>query len=242
MPKVRTWTNEQLIEAVKTSTSKRQVLNKLGLREAGGNYKQLDVYIKELNLDNTHFTGCAHTKGKKFAFKPKIELKNILIENSTYNCSNSLRKRLIIENILQPKCNICQNIEWMNKPIPLELDHINGINTDNRLENLRLLCANCHAQTSNYRGKNIKKHRVYIKNQPNCLECNKLFYSKRRSQKFCSPGCANRSTQVIRNHSRKVKNRPSKEELIKMIQESNYCVVGRKFGVSDNAIRKWLKN
>lgn len=88
-------------------------------------------------------------------------LSQILVENSYYQ-SNKLRIRLLKAGIKSYKCEVCNNSVWNNKPIPLELDHINGINTDNRLENLRFICPNCHAQTDSYRGKNhgkaSKKH------------------------------------------------------------------------------------
>lgn len=87
---------------------------------------------------------------------PARPLSKILVENSNYQ-SYKLGKRLLREKLKEYKCELCGNIEWLGKPIPLELHHINGINTDNRLENLQLLCPNCHALTDNYRGKNVGK-------------------------------------------------------------------------------------
>lgn len=149
----RTWTDEQFLTAVKESISVRQVLHKLRLAEAGGSYKVFYRNVKRLNADTSHFLGRGHTKNKKIPNPTKIFLSEILVENSIYN-SNRLRRRLIEENKLERKCYSCQLTEWMNKPIPLELEHKNGVNTDNRLENLTLLCPNCHAQTDTYRGKN----------------------------------------------------------------------------------------
>lgn len=83
-------------------------------------------------------------------------LNKILVANSTYQ-TDKLRKRLLKEGIKKHVCEVCSRTKWMNKPIPLELDHLNGINTDHRLKNLRLICPNCHAQTDNYRGKNWGK-------------------------------------------------------------------------------------
>ena len=83
-------------------------------------------------------------------------MKEILKEDSIYQ-SYKLAKRLIKEGIKEYKCECCNLSKWQNKPIPLELHHINGIHSDNRLENLQLLCPNCHALTDSYRGKNIKK-------------------------------------------------------------------------------------
>lgn len=83
-------------------------------------------------------------------------MQEILKEDSIYQ-SYKLAKRLIKEGIKESKCECCNLSKWQNKPIPLELHHINGIHSDNRLENLQLLCPNCHALTDSYRGKNIKK-------------------------------------------------------------------------------------
>jgi hypothetical protein len=146
------YTEEQFIEAVKTSTSVRQVLSKIGVKEAGGNYKVAREKIKRLNLDTSHFTGMGWLKGQthKHTTKP---IEYYLTEDS-YHQSYKLKLRLIAEGIKQHKCECCGITEWQGKPTPIELDHINGNNRDNRLENLRLLCPNCHAQTSTYRGRN----------------------------------------------------------------------------------------
>lgn len=71
--------------------------------------------------------------------------------------SNKLRKKLLREGIKEARCERCGNTEWMGVPIPLEVHHINGDKTKNELDNLQLLCPNCHALTDTYRGKNIKK-------------------------------------------------------------------------------------
>ena len=86
----------------------------------------------------------------------KIPLSEILVKNSTYQ-SNKLRKRLIKEGIKLPFCDSCSGYYWLGQPIPLELNHKNGDNSDNTLENLEFLCPNCHALTPSYRGKNAGK-------------------------------------------------------------------------------------
>ena len=83
-------------------------------------------------------------------------MEEILVENSSYTNRTRLKERLIKEKLLEYKCSICQNNGiWLNKELTLQLDHINGINNDNRIENLRFLCPNCHSQTDTYSGKNL---------------------------------------------------------------------------------------
>jgi hypothetical protein len=147
------YSNEQLIDAVKSSYSIRQVLSKLKLKEAGGNYSTVKHKIKILNIDNSHFTGKGHLKGKTHNWATKIPLDKILVENFIYH-SHALRIRLIKEGLKEARCECCGNTEWLGHPISLELEHINGNHNDNRIENLKILCPNCHAQTPTYRGKN----------------------------------------------------------------------------------------
>lgn len=150
----RKYSEVQFKEAVESSTSIRQVLSKLGLKEAGGNYSHVKRRIEKLNLSLAEgANGQGWSKGKTLG--PKRPVEYYLTENS-YHQSHKLKQRLIIEGLKEHKCECCGITEWRGQPTPIELDHINGIHTDNRLENLRLLCPNCHAQTETYRGKNKK--------------------------------------------------------------------------------------
>jgi hypothetical protein len=157
MNKKRKWTVEQLFEAVKHSTSVRQVLAKIGLVEAGGNYAQIKKYLKEYNLDTSHFKGIGWNKGMSGRYLPYTPLEKILVQNSPYQ-SFKLKKRLFIEKLKTPKCEECGwNKMSKDGRIPLELDHINGDRHDNRLENLRILCPNCHSLQITHRGLNRRK-------------------------------------------------------------------------------------
>ena len=154
--KKRSWTKNQLTKAVVGSISYRQVLAKLGLKQAGGNYSQLKKYIEEYNLDISHFKGRGWSKGMSLPFSPKIALKDILVKNSTFQ-SFKLKRRLFREGIKTPQCEECGwDKKAENGRLPLELHHINGNPRDNRLINLRVLCPNCHSLKPNYRGKNKK--------------------------------------------------------------------------------------
>ena len=152
--KLHKYSIEQLAKAVKNSSSFRQVLINVNVAPYGGNYAILKKAVKHFQLDISHFKGQAWNKGKKL--KPKVPVEKYL-KNELPIQSYKLKKKLLKEELLEPKCSCCNLTEWLNETIPLELDHINGNNKDNRLENLRLLCPNCHALTPTYRGKNKAK-------------------------------------------------------------------------------------
>ena len=151
-------TDAEFRQAVAESLSVRQVLGRIGLVPAGGNYKTANTRIKLLRLDTSHFTGAGWNVGNRYrSFGRKAALEEILVENSTYAFTHGLRGRLLKEGWKQHKCEHCGLMEWCGQPIPLELHHANGTNNDHRITNLQLLCPNCHAQTKNYRGKNQQK-------------------------------------------------------------------------------------
>ena len=152
--KKRKWTDQEFTEAVKNSLSYADVLRKLNLKVAGSNYDLVKKTIKRLNLSTTHMTGAAWNQGIKYRpLKTAIKLSEILIESSTWTSTYHLKERLFKEGVKEKKCECCGRTSWLGKPIALELHHINGIKNDLRLENLQILCPNCHAFTDNYRGK-----------------------------------------------------------------------------------------
>lgn len=151
----RSWTDNEFIEAVKSSLSYAQVIRKLQLKVAGSNYDTVKRKIEELGLDTSHMTGQGWNQGERFTLlKKSTPLSEILVKHSPFVNANHLKERLLKEGIKERKCEYCGNTEWMGKPIALELHHINAVKDDQRLENLVLLCPNCHALTDNYRGKN----------------------------------------------------------------------------------------
>jgi hypothetical protein len=157
MSRYRSWNENQLREAVKNSFSYRQVLSKLGLIEAGGNYEQIKKYLKEYGINYKHFKGRGWNAGLKGIGKPRIALNLILKKDSTFQ-SFKLKKRLLGAGLKIEKCEECGwNKSTPEGYLPLELDHKNGDRHDNRLENLRILCPNCHSLKSTHRGRNIRK-------------------------------------------------------------------------------------
>ena len=147
------YTESELAIAVKSSTSFRQVLRKLNLKEAGGNYATIKKRINEVGLDTSHFSGRGWNKNKSLPKKPIEKYLN----NECAITSHKLRLRLLKEGYFEHKCYECGLKLWNNQPIPLELEHIDGNHANNDLSNLTVLCPNCHAQTPTYRGKNISK-------------------------------------------------------------------------------------
>lgn len=221
----KSWSNQELIDAVKVSYTKTDVLKLLNLSiNSSGNYQTINRYIKYLKIDISHF------KQIKFAsLKKESEIKAILIENSTYSSTVNLKRKLLKYNLLINECYICKINEWLGKKIVLQLDHINGIRSDNRLENLRLLCPNCHSQTDTFciGTKNIKS-----KNK--CLDCFIIISNKATRCKSCFV-CSKIGTKqkIIW---------PDLIELKLMVSTLGYVGTGRKLGVNDNSVRKRIKS
>lgn len=162
MPKKQSWTDEQLRKAVLKSKSYRAVIKELGLIPAGGNYVQVKYRIVSLGLDISHFKGKGWNKGLKYELNNKIPIEELLVFNGRTQ-SYKLKNRLFKSGLKKPACELCG---WAQKTsdgrIPVELDHINGDRYDNRIDNLRILCPNCHSLQPTHRGKNkrVKLARV----------------------------------------------------------------------------------
>lgn len=151
------YTKEQLQKAVSNSLSIRQTLESLGIVPAGGNYKTFHQKVKEWEIDISHFTGKAWNQGKRYRMLvPPKPLEEYLVEGSRI-ASYKLKNKLYKAGLKEKQCECCGITEWQGKEISFELDHINGVNDDNRLENLQILCPNCHSQTPTWRGKNRNK-------------------------------------------------------------------------------------
>ena len=257
------YTDKEFIRAVKNNYSISKTLKELKLKPSGGNYKVFYKKVKELNISINHFTGQAHLKNKKHDWNVKIPLTKILIKESNYSSTYHLKKRLIKEKIFQYKCNICGIDDWNHKPLSLHLDHINGINNDNRIENLQLLCPNCHSQTSTYTGKNIKKK--YFTNK--CIDCDKLIKSNRVYCEKCFMSKQYKEHKTVKNIKLKSKclnchksihtqsnyckdcykqptkiEWPSENELKEMVWKIPRTTLAKHLGVSDKAIAKRCKH
>lgn len=150
----RSWTDKELEQGVKASKSMAEVCRTLGLKVRGGNYRTLKKHISRLALSTIHFENTLYRPGSRS--HNKIDLVDLLKEGVEYY-GWRLKQRLIAAGIKKDICERCgQSSVHNNKPLTLQLDHINGVHTDNRIENLRILCPNCHSQTETYGNKSKK--------------------------------------------------------------------------------------
>jgi hypothetical protein len=222
-------------EAVAASRSFTEALRRLGLRAAGGNHALFKKWVTRWGIPTDHFDPYASSRQTRRG----TPLEEILLERSAYSRA-SLKRRLLAEGIKRPICELCgQGEDWRGQRLALILDHVNGVPDDNRLENLRILCPNCNATLETHCG---RKNGVALESKA-CARCEESFTPNRVGQRYCSPHCGRRSNRargVAQLHLRRVE-RPPYEQLVAEVRATSYVAVGRKYGVSDNAIRKWVR-
>ena len=284
--------SEDLRVAVAQSKSWDNVYRLLGCKPRS----RIQKMCLELNIDTSHFTGQGWNKDNH---ETKVGIE-VYLSNQRPIKSIGLKRRLFNDGLKQKVCEVCHRTEWNEKPIPLELHHINGDNSDNTLSNLQIICPNCHALTDNYRGANqerviyrakltVEEWRLAIESTSNrsqaCLKLGIAAYGgnyqtidkiiKEHGFKFLDPvqkplntvenveieykthdGSTQKVSGVKRSKNkypdgfnwrkqphpwaRKVE-RPSKEDLEKLIWEKSILQLSKELGVGDNAIRKWCR-
>jgi RNA polymerase subunit RPABC4/transcription elongation factor Spt4 len=240
VPIVDTYSVKELEEIVKNSYSFKEVILKLGYKtQNGSNIKTVRNRLENLNIDYSHFAS---------TMQIKRTYENVFCKNSTAT-QHVLRrwyKKISNDNI----CTICgQDKIWNNKELTMILDHIGGDNHNNVTSNLRWICPNCNSQLPTFAGRNLRKgektDNSNIGYSPTKIRNVKLKHT--REKKIC-PIC---NKNILSNSDNKMcidcyknyqsRNIPAKEELEKLIYNTPFVKIGKKYGVSDNAVRNWCK-
>ena len=233
---------QQLRAAIKDSRSWAEALRKLGYRSAGGNWRTLQKYAAAWSIDTSHFDPWAASSAALSRSRGKpIPIAEAMVENSTYKRVH-LKRRLFEEGIKDRSCEMCgQNEIWRGARMALILDHINGVPNDHRLENLRILCPNCAATLGTHCG---RKNELPV-HPRTCPTCGREFIPRSSKVRYCSQPCGIRwDRSRVRGKAQPARRRverPPRDQLLAEIAATSYVAVGRKYGVSDNAVRKWVR-
>ena len=214
------WDINLIKEVVKRSVNFTEVLDELNIPRQGNNSETLKNILEKNNIDYSHFIGRARSYNVKY-----IDAEYYLNSNNKIQTSK-LKEKLLKEGLIENKCAICGLSSWLNKLIVLQLHHVDGNNTNNNLNNLQLLCPNCHSQTENYCGNANKNKKKYY-----CSICGKEITHR---AKTC--------TRCYKDNKRKILNYPDEHQLIKdFIELKSFTAIGKKYSVTDNCVRKWFK-
>ena len=218
----REYAIDKIIENADKCVNMLDLCHKMGIENVGGeDYKEVRQLAQELGVE-LKFT---YKRNVLSNHNPKIEIKDILVENSTYKDTTKLKKRLFKEGIKEYKCEKCGITEWQGEPISLQIHHINGIHNDNRLDNIQILCPNCHSQTETYSGKNSNREK-----------------NTKYSNIIRKKTIPIEEWKKIRE-SIWTKNHPSKELLCQLFKEKgSFLSIAKLYDVSDKTIVKWFKH
>ena len=230
---------ENIKNVVMSSSSFSEVFRKLNKSKSGDSYKVIRNYIIKNNIDISHFDPY---KNNRIPSSSRSKPIDFWLQSGTTIHSVHLKEKLYESGLKEKKCELCgQGEEWNGRHMSLILDHINGINDDNRIQNLRIVCPNCNATLDTHCGKNkkrrkmvalsdLQRHQKYIDREMKKCECGSLIY---KNSNFCK--------KCYDINQRKVKERPSLKNLLDDRRTLGLEGTGRKYGVTGNCIKKWIK-
>ena len=236
MPRLIPFSESDLRGAIGASLTWAGALRALGYAPKGSNYETVKRWAAIWEVSTDHFDpNAARSVASAGRAKPLAE---VMVENSPYR-RGQLKGRLFAVGLKERLCEMCGQGEiWHGRPMSLVLDHINGVSDDHRLENLRIVCANCAATLETHCGRNLPRERT-------CPGCGEKFAPKQIRHRYCSQSCwgtiySELKRGVPQPHLRRVE-RPSYEQLMEDVRTMSMLAVGRKYGVTDNAVRKWIR-
>jgi hypothetical protein len=229
--KINKLSKSDILDLIESCDSIREILIKIGYKSTGTHlYDRFNDRLRLFNIDKPKYNNL----NRKTNFQ-KYTIDEILVENSQYKSNRSLKYKLVNLKLKEYKCVKCGNVgDWMGSGLTLQLEHINGKNNDNRLENLCFLCPNCHSQTKTYCGRNMKNEKVEVFIE--CF-CGQLIDKGKNKCRVC----INKERVELNMINRKVINRPDLNKILESVDKIGFRATGRKYGVSDNSIRKWIK-
>jgi hypothetical protein len=221
------WTlpKEELKKLLDESKSYKDFFTRLGLPNHGAYPRSLKIRLKNEKIEPPHYE--FDYKGLLDRIRIEIPIEKMLVEKSNAGRS-CLKKKLLKQGLIKNQCAVCKiDPYWCGEKLNMVLDHVNGINDDNRLENLRLLCPNCNSQTPTFGGRNRAKKKGKALEKITCPMCGE---KRSRGASLCAK-CENMSKRRV--------DRPDKECLAKMLWEKPTQTIAKEFGVSDKAVEKW---
>jgi HNH endonuclease len=218
--------------AIQDAVCWSEALRALGYVPKGHNIRTLQRHVRRWGIDTGHFDpNLARARANARQGTPMSE---ILVEGSAYS-RGSLKKRLFAEGMKERRCELCgQDETWRGQRMSLVLDHINGVSNDHRLENLQILCPNCAATLDTHCGRNLPRER-------DCATCGTTFEPQTIRHRYCSRSCNPGPPPGIPHPERRKVPRPGCDQLFAEVDANGYLATGRQYGVSDNAVRKWVR-
>ena len=219
---------QEILQWIKEEKSKAWICQQLQCKQI-----TLNGYLKKWNIE--YHGQQQFVNNSDFNYVPLEEY----LKGDSERKSTIILKKLIKEKYKEDKCEICGISFWQNVKIPLELHHKDGNHYNNTLENFQILCPNCHSIQDGHRGrkKSLLNTEKFEEENPkdknnHCIDCGTLIWRGSVRCKACE------SERRIKENKEK-NNRPSREELKKLIRSMPFTTIGTKYGVTDNAIRKW---